>query len=264
MIEKSIFSSLIFAALLSVTALSLAGDSADSLPGPGGNRKVKSFSQAKKILPKIHAQQNFTLYCHCKYRDKKVDLASCGYKPRKVNAQASRLEWEHVVPAEAFGQSFVEWREGSEKCTKGKKRYKGRKCAGKNSEFARMEADLYNLWPEIGELNRLRSNFSMAALGGPGRNPASKSFGGCKAVLGDRKFEPSDEAKGIVARTYMYMHQAYPGRGIISDKNEKLFEAWDKQFPVSAWECDRGQKIAQEQGNHNPILKSRCEAKAKG
>lgn len=253
---KFIFSSFIIAVFLGASAG--AGDF------PSGNQKISSFSQAKKILPKIHAEQALTLYCGCKYREKKVDLASCGYKPRKTNAQTARLEWEHVVPAEAFGKSFPEWREGSDKCLKGKKRYKGRKCAGKNPEYARMEADLYNLWPEIGELNRLRSNFSMAALGGPERNPASTSFGGCKAVLGDKKFEPSDSAKGIVARVYLYMHQAYPGRGIISDKNEKLFEAWDKQFPATSWECVRAQKIAKEQGNENSILKSRCGAKAKG
>ncbi len=224
----------------------------------GGNEKIKNFSEAKKIALRISKEHPYTIYCGCKYDGKVIDLKSCGYKIRKDAKRAARLEWEHVVPAEAFGNSFAEWREGSPKCMKKGKPYKGRKCAGKNPEFSRMEADLYNLWPEIGELNGLRSNFSMAALGGTDRSPDSLSFGGCKAVLSDRKFEPMDMAKGTVARTYMYMEQAYSGRGVISDKNKKLFEAWDKQFPVTTWECKRAEKIKAAQGNENPVLKERC------
>lgn len=223
-----------------------------------GNEGVKNFSMAKKMAQKIHAEHPYTIYCGCKYNGKTIDLRSCGYKVHKDAKRASRLEWEHVVPAEAFGQSFVEWREGSSACIKRGKKFKGRKCAGTNPEFARMEADLYNLWPEIGELNGLRNNYSMAALSEGARGPASYSFGGCKAVIDNKKFEPMDLAKGIVARTYMYMDQAYPGRGIISGKNEKLFAAWDKQFPVTEWECRRGLKIAKVQGNINPILRNSC------
>lgn len=223
-----------------------------------GNEKIPDFSKAKKLAVKIHAENPYTIYCHCRYEGKKIDLQSCGYQAHKDKKRASRLEWEHVVPAEAFGQSFVEWREGSPACAKKHKIVKGRKCAEKNPEFARMEADLHNLWPEVGELNGLRSNYSMAALGGAERNPASTSFGGCKAVVTDRKFEPMDAAKGIVARTYFYMDSAYPGRGIISEKNKKLFEAWDKQFPVSPWECKRAAKIKAIQGNSNPFVEKKC------
>lgn len=224
-----------------------------------GNEKVESFSKAKKLAVKIHEEAPFTIYCGCRYSGKQVDFASCGYRPRKNKPSSARLEWEHVVPAEAFGQSFAEWRDGAPNCKRRGRKYKGRKCAEKtNKLFSRMEADLYNLWPEIAELNRLRSNYSMAALGGQSKNAYAKSFGGCQAVLDDRKFEPMDRAKGVVARTYMYMEQAYPGRGIISDKNEKLFAAWDKLFPVTDWECRRAEKIRLVQGNENEVLKARC------
>jgi deoxyribonuclease-1 len=187
----------------------------------------------------------------------RIDLKSCGYVPKKDPKRALRLEWEHVVPAEAFGQSFREWRDGSPQCIKKGKPFRGRKCAEKNSEFSRMEADLYNLWPEVGELNGLRSNYSMAQLGGP-----PGDFGGCKAKIRDRKFEPMDPAKGIVARTYQYMDRAYPGRGIVSDKNRKLYEAWDRMYPVTDWECKRARKIREVQGNENPILADRCRVAA--
>ena len=119
-----------------------------------------------------------------------------------------------------------------------------------------MEGDLYNLWPIVGELNGLRSNYSMAQITGE-----ALSFGGCQAKIQDRKFEPMDKDKGIVARTYMYMDLNYPGRGVISNKNRKLFAAWDKEYPVSQWECQRASLIAGIQGNPDQILSARCVAK---
>lgn len=223
-----------------------------------GNHHIESFSLAKQKASMIHAEHPFTIYCGCRYEGKRVDLASCGYKVHKNAKRASRLEWEHVVPAHAFGQAFPEWRDGAPQCVKRGRPFKGRKCAETNPEFARMEADLYNIWPEVGELNGLRSNFSMAALGPAARNPSSISFGACTAQIADKKFEPMDKAKGIVARVYMYMERAYPGRGIVSGKNVKLFEAWDKMFPVTDWECKRAQKIKAVQGNENPVLAQRC------
>lgn len=222
-----------------------------------GNEKIDGFSKAKKLAAKIHAENSTTIYCPCKFKGKVVDLKSCGYKIQKDSKRARRLEWEHVVPAEAFGNAFAEWREGSQKCKKNGRTFKGRKCAETNAEFRRMEGDLYNLWPSIGELNGLRSNFSMAAISGKG----SMDFGACKAKIEDRKFEPMDTDKGIVARVYMYMDKTYPGRGVISGKNEKLFEAWDKMYPVSAWECKRGDLIRDVQGNKNDVLESRCKTR---
>jgi deoxyribonuclease-1 len=54
------------------------------------------------------------------------------------------------------------------------------------------------------------------------------------------------------------MEAAYPNRGIISKKNRKLFEAWDKSDQVDAWECERQRRIESLQGNANDFVKSRC------
>jgi deoxyribonuclease-1 len=118
-----------------------------------------------------------------------------------------------------------------------------------------MESDLYNLWPEIGELNGLRNNFSMAEIAG-----SAMTFGACTAKIAGRKFEPMDIAKGTVARVYMYMDQKYTGRGIISEKNRKLFVSWDAQHPVTDYECEIGRKVFAIQHNENPILRSRCKS----
>ena len=220
-----------------------------------GNQIVHNFTAAKKLAIAIHKNHRVTIYCPCRYEGKVVDIKSCGYQIASDAKRATRLEWEHVVPAEAFGQAFSEWREGALQCRQKKtgKAFKGRKCAETNSEFAHMEADLYNLWPVIGELNALRSNYSIAQISGE-----AKTFGNCKAKIAGRKFEPMDRDKGIVARDYMYMDLNYPGRGIMSSKNKKLFEAWDVQYPVSDWECARAKLIQKIQANKNQILAERC------
>ena len=102
-----------------------------------GNQQINTFDQAKKIAARIHADHETTVYCPCKYSGKKIDLASCNYQfQSRTDTRARRLEWEHIVPAENFGQSFTEWREGAESCGT----QKGRKCAETNSEFMHMEA----------------------------------------------------------------------------------------------------------------------------
>lgn len=134
------------------------------------------------------------------------------------------------------------------------KPYKGRKCASKvNPEFKRMEADLYNLVPAIGEVNANRSNYSMDMIPGEKRN-----YGLCDIEIEGRKVEPTEAVRGNIARTYLYMDAMYPGRGIISKKNRKLFETWNKSDPVDQWECERARLIEKVQGNENPYVTRQC------
>ena len=218
---------------------------------------VLSFSKAKKELRKIYKRNPVTLYCACKVDKtlRKPYLSTCSYKPRKSLKRAKRIEWEHVVPAHAFGQSFKEWREGHRDCvTQSGKAYKGRKCASKvNTQYRRMEADMHNLFPAIGEVNGDRSNYSMAILPGEPR-----LYGKCDVEIVNRKIEPRSAVRGDIARTYFYMESSYPGRGIISKKNRKLFEAWSKEDPVDSWECERARLIQKVQTRPNNIVLSSC------
>jgi len=224
-----------------------------------GNSSQQSFEAAKRVLKRtIYAEHRQTIYCGCSFDEKlAIDFASCGYVPKSDTSRAHRVEWEHVVPAEAFGQSFAAWRDGDPQCVDHKgKSFRGRECARKASvEFRYLEADLYNLYPEIGELNGLRSNFSMAEI--PGQ---ATEFGRCDVKIADDKFEPRPEVRGDVARTYLYMEAAYPGRGIVSHKNRKLFDAWSSSDPPDRWECDRARKIEAVQGNINEIVAAACRA----
>ena len=219
------------------------------------NIKITSFSKSKKLLQKVYKDHALTLYCGCSFKGKKPNLSSCGYIPKKDKKRANRIEWEHVVPAHAFGQSFSEWREGHPKCVNKKgKKFKGRKCTEKmNVEFKRMQADMYNLYPAIGEVNGRRSNYSMSIIPGEVRD-----FGKCDVEIKNKKVEPREEIRGEIARTYLYMESSYPNRGIISKNNRKLFEAWDKSDPVDAWECERSRRIEIIQGNRNEILMVKC------
>ena len=77
-----------------------------------GNTTTQSFKKAKKLLQQVYAGHEEEYYCRCRFSGNIVDIKSCGYEPKKSLKRAERLKWDHVVPAEAFGQSFREWREG--------------------------------------------------------------------------------------------------------------------------------------------------------
>lgn len=228
---------------MAVTAAAAIIAACSSTPqGEAQNTTVESFRRAKKLMVQVFKGNEVTLYCGCTYQGKSVDHASCGYEPLKPGGRADRMEWEHVVPAWAFGQAFTEWREGHPDCVDSRGRpYKGRKCARKTSrQFRLMEADLYNLQPAIGEVNGLRGHYGMGMVPGEKRR-----FGECDVEIEGRKIEPRPAVRGDIARTYLYMDRAYPGRGIVSKKNRPLFEAWDREDPVDAAEQDRLAKIGE-------------------
>lgn len=159
-----------------------------SIVSGAGNEAIQSFSKAKKILLKqIYCDQSQTFYCRSTFSPKKQVLHTGGYVPIRDNKRANRLEWEHVVPAHAFGQSFKEWRDGDPACVDSKgKAFKGRKCTEKlNVQFRYMQADMHNLVPVIGEVNGLRSNYSFAKIPGEERR-----FGSCDMEIANRKAEP--------------------------------------------------------------------------
>jgi deoxyribonuclease-1 len=215
------------------------------------NTTIDSFNDAKKRMAHVFTGHETEFYCGCTYAGNEVNLASCGYKVKNDPERAKRLEWEPVVPAEAFGQSFAEWRDGHRDCVYSKgKAFKGRNCARKMSmQFRYMEADLYNLQPAIGEINGLRSNYSMEMIPGEKRD-----FGACDIEIEHRKIEPRPAIRGDLARTYLYMDWAYPGHGIIARSNQKLFEAWAREDPVDDWERERARQIEAIQGNRNLFI----------
>jgi len=236
------------------------GTPAMNLPKIAGNSFNDSFNKSKRMLTEMHVEagQMLTFYCGSRFdADNKVYHDDSGFHFKSDEKRSNRLEWEHVTPASAFGQSFSEWRDGHPECEDSKgKSFKGRKCAEKmNMTYRYMQADLYNLRPAIGEVNGRRNNYTFTMLEGEERE-----FGTCNMEIRDSKAEPPDNRYGDAARNYMYMEAAYPGHGIISNQNEKLFAAWNKQDPVDEWECERIRLIEKIQGNKNTIVEDACQA----
>ena len=209
---------------------------------------ISSFNKAKKILKKIYPEYK-TFYCGCdySYKTKKVDTSKCGYK--KKGDYKGFIDFEHISAAQSWGQSFKEWREGDPKCvTKKGKKYKGRRCANKNPKYKAMEADLHNLVPALPELNRRRKNYTLTEIAGEKRE-----WGKCDFEIENRKAEPRDEVKGDVARALFYMQDRY-GIKVISNKQKKLYEAWDKLDPVDDEERRINCLKAKYQGNANKFV----------
>ena len=169
-----------------------------------------SFSKSKRLLAKeIYSDHKTSFYCGCDYslkpKPKKPnkkqltpDWKSCDYTPRKQAKRASRIEWEHVMPAHHFGQHMQCWRDG------------GRKACKKDPTFKKMEADMYNLVPAVGEVNGDRSNFKFGMIDGEKR-----AYGQCDVEIDfkARKAEPKPSIRGDIARIYFYMSDRYKCSG---------------------------------------------------
>lgn len=222
------------------------------------NQEIDSFNKAKRLLEKqVYNNHRTTLYCGAEFDLNKKVIPPKGFTTTKYLKRSKKIEFEHVVPAENFGRTFSEWRDGHKQCVNSKgKAFKGRRCAEKvNTEYRYMQADLYNLFPAIGAVNASRSNYNFTML------PADKSdFGSCAMKIENRKAEPPERARGEIARTYLYMEHTYK-RYSMSKSQRQLMNAWDKMYPVSAWECSRADKIRELQKNENKIVSSRCAAK---
>lgn len=211
-----------------------------------GAEPVGSFSKAKRLLKEIYSDNQTTFYCGCNYtrQGKKLtsEFETCGYQFRKNLKRAQRIEWEHVMPAWAFGHQRQCWQNG------------GRKACRKDRVFVDMESDLHNLVPALGEVNGDRSNYSFAMLTGEKR-----AYGQCDVEVDfkARKVEPRAEVRGDIARIYFYMRDQY---GIkISKKQNQLFQAWNNTDPVDHWEIERDRRIRQIQGNSNPYVSGALE-----
>jgi deoxyribonuclease-1 len=204
-----------------------------------------NFDAAKQELRELFPSGR-EIYCDCAYdfhRKRVLDFSSCGFKAQ--SARGHRIEWEHVVPASVFGRHFTAWTQGHPSCQHGTRMQRGRECAREASiDFRRMEADLYNLWPAIGELNRARSNFPFGEVAGEDRK-----FGRCDFEVKGDVVEPPPHVRGDIARIYFYMDARYPQFGIVHRGNRSLLQNWHEHDPLDAIERQRLARIAKIQGN---------------
>ncbi|GGO75537.1 deoxyribonuclease I [Marinobacterium nitratireducens] len=217
------------------------------LPASAPADQPMSFSTAKRELAAIYSSNAQSFYCGCRFsaigKRLSPDLAACGYQPRKNANRASRIEWEHLMPAWAFGHQRQCWQQG------------GRRACRKDPEFRRMESDMHNLVPAIGEVNGDRSNYGYGMVAGE-----SRAYGRCDVEVDfkARVAEPAEGVRGDIARTYFYMRDRYGLR--LSRQETRLLEAWNRADPVDAWELERNRRIRLVQGNGNPHVEAGAHA----
>lgn len=210
----------------------------------------ENFSTAKRIAHTLFSAHRDTLYCHCYYdSDNRTDLTSCGLEAYAELKRVHRMEWEHMMPAYQFGHTLLCWQE--KLCVKKDGvPYRGRACCQKlNPQFRRMEAELYNLWPAVGEINRARYNFSFAYV--PNHEP---TYPRCTIRIDrhTKTIEPDNQSKGIVARATLFMAMRYSIP--LPSSQRRLLESWNEQFPPNAWEKTWAKHVAQQEGYANPFI----------
>ena len=159
-----------------------------------------SFAQSKRLLLQyVYFDHAITFYCKALFDEySKLSLPE-GFVSAQYQERAKKLEWEHIVPAEAFGRSLPEWREGHPQCVTSRgKAYKGKRCAIKaNSTYHQMYTDMHNLVPAISAENALRNNYPFSLL------PDLESrFGSCPMKVKQKKAEPPEWTRGAIARTH--------------------------------------------------------------
>lgn len=205
-------------------------------------------------LPGEGAYRGF--YCGCTITRRgssggDVDLASCGYTARDSASRASRLEWEHVVPAADIGRNLSCWSQGARQCVdKAGRPFKGRSCCMiADPAFAMAATDPVNLIPAIGEVNGDRRDYGYGMIPGEAR-----AYGQCDMEI-DRErqiAEPPAERRGDVARIWAYMSTAY-GITLPRDKAE-TYRDWILADPVSKEETRINRAISRAGHRANPFV----------
>ena len=133
-----------------------------------------------------------------------------------------------------------------------------------------MYADLFHLYPTDGKVNGYRSNFPYGEVSSPtytsqnGSKLGPCSYPGYSSTV----FEPIDEFKGDLARSYFYMATRY--EDVISGWSSPMLDGstdqvytdwalnmlleWNANDPVSQKEIDRNNAVYGIQNNRNPFI----------
>lgn len=103
----------IFAVFLCIFSIFLFSD----VYAENKNVTIDSFNKAKKLLEReVYFDHRVTIYCNALFDEEKNITIPKGFVAPKHEKRSKRIEWEHIVPAENFGRTFLEWREGDPQC----------------------------------------------------------------------------------------------------------------------------------------------------
>ena len=134
-----------------------------------------------------------------------------------------------------------------------------------------MKSDAFHVYPTDGKVNGIRSNHphgetNASPIGGKALGKiGSSSVSGYSGTV----YEPDDEYKGDIARTYFYFVTCYEDKLSGFDKNNvltgdtypsltywfyNLMLDWHREDPVSKKETDRNEAVYKHQKNRNPFI----------
>ncbi len=221
-----------------------------------------TFREAKIEMVEIFRKMNnpTTIYCGCPIEFPKrggymANLKKCGYVTRGNTERAYRIEAEHIMPAHRFGGKRACWLEG-----------RRQNCRDNDPYYLKMEADLHNLYPAVGEVNADRSNFHFVEsmnIKNPGKGKNNYytnlilGYGKCDILINPTRHlvVPPERSRGIIARAYLYMSDTYNIK--LRDDERARFESWNNRYPPDKNECLRNALIRKVQGNDNPYVTAR-------
>jgi deoxyribonuclease-1 len=116
-----------------------------------------------------------------------------------------------------------------------------------DGRFARMEADMHNLYPEWQTLVLYRNGRAFGVVQGE-----DWRFDDCDVEWGNGVFEPRPIARGNVARSLLYMHDTY--RVPLDAATRRMLQSWHRDDPPSRQERLRNDAIQKLQGRRNPWI----------
>ncbi len=139
-----------------------------------------------------------------------------------------------------------------------------------------MYTDLFHVYPTDGWVNSVRNNYPYGVVANPTLTTGNGGKRGPNTTAGYSQtvFEPIDQYKGDLARTYFYMATRYENliagwhansaqAAAVLENNSfpaykqwylNLMLQWHEQDPVSQKEIDRNNAVAAIQGNRNPFI----------
>ena len=157
----------------------------------------------------------------------------CGYRfhpyDRRVNA-------EHVYP--------MSWVTHQLHCGSRDR------CRRTSARFNLIESDMHNIYPALARVNEARGAMAFGEV--PGEQHL---FKGCDFEIDYRKrrVEPRPGARGRIARALLYMADTY---GLtLYERQRRLMEKWNRQYPPDAAERRHERRVARIQGRHNPYIR---------
>ena len=135
-------------------------------------------------------------------------------------------------------------------------------------EATPMKTDLFHVYPTDGWANGKRGNIPLGTVSRPTYTSTNGSKVGPCTYPGysGTVFEPADEYKGDLARTYFYMSVCYKNKNL-GQAEESMFDGselkpwalqmllqWHYADPVSQKEIDRNNAVYAIQHNRNPFI----------